>query len=149
MINRKCRDDPSHRVRMGGSRRGYTNHLSSLIKSRPYELHVINDCGPPAARELRVNHKKSWSFNLQLNLKIAHFRVRLHSANQWPNHQWLIFRPKFSKTVWTQLMWCRNRVWNWNYIKLVTVTVNKRALDVFIYSDRCEIQVTVEPFTLA
>ena len=49
------------------------------LKSRPYEL--INNCGHPAARKLRVNHEKSWSFNLRLNLKIANFRVRLHDAN--------------------------------------------------------------------
>ena len=40
----------------------------------------------PAARELRLNHKQSWSFNLRLNLKIANFRVRLHGANQQANH---------------------------------------------------------------
>ena len=42
---------------------------------------------PPAARELRINQKKSWSFNLRLNLKIANFRVRLHGANQQANHR--------------------------------------------------------------
>ena len=31
------------------------------------------------ARELRVNHKISWSFNLRLNLKIANFWVRLRT----------------------------------------------------------------------
>ena len=57
----------------------------------PHEL--INDCGPPAASELHVNHNKSWSSNLQLNLKIANFRVRLYGANQRPNRRWLNFRP--------------------------------------------------------
>ena len=85
MINRKCRDDPSLRERMGGSQRGHAKQSSLLIKSRPYE--IINDCGPPTARELHVNHKKSWSFNLQLNLKIGKFQVRLHGANQRPNHR--------------------------------------------------------------
>ena len=42
---------------------------------------------PPVARELRINHKRYWSFNLGLNLKIAHFRLRLHSANQQANHR--------------------------------------------------------------
>ena len=46
-----------------------------------------------AACELRVNHKKSWSFNLRLNLKIANFWVRLHGANQQANHRWLSFQP--------------------------------------------------------
>ena len=71
----------------------------SLTKSHPHEL--INDCRPPAARELRINHKKSWSFNLQLNLKIANFRVHLSALiNKLIIDDYvfdLIF--KFSKTV--------------------------------------------------
>ena len=35
---------------------------------------------PPAARELSVNPKKSWSLNFRLNLKIANFRVHLYGA---------------------------------------------------------------------
>ena len=40
-----------------------------------YRVHTSQTTsgGPPAACELHVNHKKSWSFNLQLNLKIANF----------------------------------------------------------------------------
>ena len=53
-----------------------------------YRVHTsqTTSADPPAARELRVNHTKSWSFNLRLNLKIANFRVRLHGANQQANH---------------------------------------------------------------
>ena len=57
----------------------------TLTIQHPHKL--INECGPPAARELRLNHKKSCSFNLRLNLKIANFLVRLHGTNQRPNHR--------------------------------------------------------------
>ena len=47
-----------------------------MIKSR---LHEANHrLRTPAARELSVNPKKSWSLNFRLNLKIANFRVRLY-----------------------------------------------------------------------
>ena len=87
----KCRDDPRHRERTEGSRRGHANHRGRWIKSRPHGL--IIDCGPPAARELSVNPKKSWSLNLRLNLKIANFLVLLYGANQRPNRRWSSFRP--------------------------------------------------------
>ena len=74
MISQKCRDNPSHRERTEASRRGHANH-----RAGPHGL--IIDCGPPAARELSVNPKKSWSLNLRLNLKNAHFRVHLYGTN--------------------------------------------------------------------
>ena len=75
MINRKCceyRDDPSTIGSARGRRRGHANFRACWL-SHPHESSY--ECGPPlppAARELRVNHKKSWSFNLRLNYDCFH-----------------------------------------------------------------------------
>ena len=64
-----------------------------MIKSCPYVAY--HRLRTPAARELSVNPKKSWSLNFRLNLKIAHFRVRLYIRRLSSMISDLIF--KFSK----------------------------------------------------
>ena len=81
MINRKCRDDPPYYRERTRSTVGEVTLTFELVD---YRVHMSQSTSadPPAASELHVNHKQFWSFNLRLNLKIAHFRVRLHGANQ-------------------------------------------------------------------
>ena len=86
MINRKYRDDPST---IGSERSQRLDRSRYTFKLIDYRVHTrqTTSADPPAAHELRVNHKKSWSFNLRLNLKIANFRVHLYGANQQANHR--------------------------------------------------------------
>ena len=69
---------------IGSARGRRLERVTLTFELVDYRVHMSQSTSadPPAARELHVNHKQFWSFNLRLNLKIAHFRVRLHGANQ-------------------------------------------------------------------
>ena len=93
VINRKCRDDPSHRERTEGLQVTLTIQLVDYIASTRANHRLRTPRCSWIERKVAVNPKKSWSFNLRLNLKISNFRVRLYGANQRPNRWWLSFQP--------------------------------------------------------